>query len=117
MKHHRQALLLAMFSLMPFAKAGHQANTSVPTLAVSCTCVAGDPVVFQGSGYKSRSQVEISVQGPSSYVLSLTADANGNVFVDYGTALYFSAGSYTATASQIQGKSVTTVATAGFTID
>ena len=110
-----------MLSLVSFfalsATAGHQSTTVAPTLEVSCTaCVAGQSIVFSGSGFKSRAQVELDIQGPVSYSIITSTDANGNIYVDYGTALSYDAGSYSVVASAISGKTLTPQATQSFSV-
>src|SRR5260370_16160634 len=99
MKYSTLLILFSMFFFALFAMAGHQSTAPTPTLTVSCTaCLAGEAIVFSGSGYKSKSQVQINIQGPVSYSIITTVDSNGNIYVDYGTSLSYGPGQYPVTA-------------------
>ncbi len=116
MKRSTLILLSAIF-LAAFAVAGHQSAGPAPSLTASCVvCAPGEGVVFQGSGYKPKAQVEITIAGPVSYTIITTVDSNGNIYVDYGTILVYDAGSYLVTASAVSGRSITPLAQTSFSV-
>ncbi len=118
MKQRTLLAFSAIFFLPLLAVAGHQVSSTTPTLEVSCNpCAVGEPIIFAGSGYKSRAQVELDVQGPCPYVMVTEVDTHGNIYVDYGTTLTFDSGSYSVTALAMSGKSLTPMATQTFTVE
>lgn len=105
-------MLIALTVFTPLALlAGKGAGTATPTVTVSCTvCTADQSLVITGSGYKSRSRVQIEIEGPVSYGITTAADSDGNIYLDFGTTLCYNPGGYVVYSSVVSGKSTTIVA-------
>jgi hypothetical protein len=118
MKHQVLRVMLPMLLFTILANGARQSTTPAATLSVSCDpCQVGQAVAFYGTGYKAGSQVEVDIQGPSSYSIVTTVDSNGNISVDYGTTLTYASGGYLVTASAISGKRLIPQTSTSFTVE
>ena len=118
MKHQVLRVMLPMLLLTVMANGARQSNSPAPTLAVSCDpCQVGQAISFYGTGYKAGSQVEVEIQGPSSYTIVTTVDSKGNISVDYGSTLSYASGGYLVTTSAISGKRLIPQASASFSVE
>lgn len=112
------ALAISSF-LGEFALAGGKPSSSNPTVTVSCTdCTTDQSLIITGTGFKSRSRIQIDIDGPVTYSVTTTADSNGNIALDFGTTLCYNPGGYVVYASVVSGKGATLAATSElFTVE
>ena len=105
--------LLTMTLALSFAAKPPQGGGSTSAkVTVSCaTCLAGQPLTISGSGFAGRKGVAVSIVGPNTLSLNVTADSKGKFTLHYPTGLGFAPGSYLVNATQF-----TTSASAGFQI-
>ena len=111
------AVIAILFMFAVSGTAGKKPVSLNVTLDTSCTsCAYGVGIAYSGSGYPVNTPIFIGVQGPIQVNISTTSDGAGNFYVNYGGAIVYPNGNYTATASDIVHKTVVLLASTTFTV-